>query len=156
DFALARYLPNGALDSTFGSGGKVITDFGRFDGAASVILQDDNGVLKLIAGGWTGPYVGPDPSPNADFALARYLVSNGSLDTDPVTGFGPLMGGQRTGKVTTNFIYDSYDEAYGLALETYWDGAQVRTRLVAAGQTCNYSVSVLVCAGGSNISSTQQ
>ena len=28
DFALARYNTNGTLDATFGTGGKVITDFG--------------------------------------------------------------------------------------------------------------------------------
>src|SRR5207247_5066227 len=28
DFAIARYNPNGALDSSFGSGGKVTTDMG--------------------------------------------------------------------------------------------------------------------------------
>ncbi len=40
DFALARYNPNGTLDTTFGSGGKVTTDFaGRDDTAFAVALQ---------------------------------------------------------------------------------------------------------------------
>jgi hypothetical protein len=30
DFALARYTNSGRLDGTFGSGGKVVTDFGSF------------------------------------------------------------------------------------------------------------------------------
>src|SRR5262249_52511129 len=40
DFALARYYANGTLDPSFGTGGKVITDFaGSHDGARSVALQ---------------------------------------------------------------------------------------------------------------------
>src|SRR5438034_454509 len=42
DFALARYNPNGGLDSTFGAGGKVTTDLmGLFDHASAVALQPD-------------------------------------------------------------------------------------------------------------------
>ena len=29
DLALARYLPNGTLDTTFSGDGRVLTDFGR-------------------------------------------------------------------------------------------------------------------------------
>src|SRR5262249_22559643 len=48
-FALARYNSNGALDASFGTGGKVTTDFGgRFGGARSVALQPDG---KIVAAG---------------------------------------------------------------------------------------------------------
>ncbi len=33
DFAIVRYNGNGSLDTSFGNGGKVITDFGRADWA---------------------------------------------------------------------------------------------------------------------------
>jgi uncharacterized delta-60 repeat protein len=61
DFALARYRPNGSLDASFGTGGKVTTDFA--DEANALVVQGG----KLVAGGSasTTPF-------NRDFALARY------------------------------------------------------------------------------------
>jgi uncharacterized delta-60 repeat protein len=60
----------GVLDTTFGTGGKVITDFGDgYDGARSIAIQPDG---KMIT-------VGASESHNA-FAVARYNV-DGSLDT---------------------------------------------------------------------------
>src|SRR5206468_2228536 len=42
DFALARYNPDGTLDSTFGSGGTVTTDFaGSGDEAHALAIQAD-------------------------------------------------------------------------------------------------------------------
>jgi uncharacterized delta-60 repeat protein len=86
DFALSRYLPNGALDPTFGLGGKVVTSFGTDnDGAVALLRQPDG---KLIAVGTAGS----DFATKGEFALARYLP-NGTLD--PSFGSG--------GKVTTSF-----------------------------------------------------
>ncbi|MFF1594116.1 calcium-binding protein [Streptomyces sp. NPDC058286] len=91
DFALARYNTDGSLDASFGTGGKVTTDFGGADGANGVALQADG---KIIAAGLA---VG-------DFGLARYNT-DGSLDT----GFGA------GGKVTTGF--DSGGAADDVALQ---------------------------------------
>jgi uncharacterized delta-60 repeat protein len=80
-FALARYLPNGTLDGSFGADGKVIGDqCGR---PMAVGVQLDG---KLIVAGRT--IVGELPT----FTLARYLT-DGTLD--PTFGVG--------GKVTTDF-----------------------------------------------------
>jgi uncharacterized delta-60 repeat protein len=108
EFALARYLPDGSLDTTFGTGGKVITPFGQaFVAANALVLQPDG---KLVAAGYSGP------SDEAfDFALARYLP-DGSLDTS----FGT------DGKVTTDL--GSSDVANALVVQP--DG-----KLVAAGVT---------------------
>jgi uncharacterized delta-60 repeat protein len=75
DFALARFLPNGALDTAFGSGGKVRTDIGLrgFDRAHSAALQPDG---KVVAAGFAIARSGA----NENFALARY-GANGALDT---------------------------------------------------------------------------
>lgn len=82
DFALARYNPDGSLDSSFGTAGKVMSDF---DGLITrLVLQPDG---KIIAGGITTA-----GDTNSDFALARYNP-DGSLDTS----FGT------DGKVTTDF-----------------------------------------------------
>lgn len=61
NFGLARYNANGALDPSFGTGGKVTTDFA--DEANALVVQGG----KLVAGGSasTTPF-------NRDFALARY------------------------------------------------------------------------------------
>ncbi len=87
DFALARYNTNGALDTTFGTGGKVLTDFGggAYDFATSVIVLSSG---KILVGGVTMSAT----TGLSDFALARYNT-NGTLDTTFGTG----------GKVTTNF-----------------------------------------------------
>ena len=71
-FALARYNIDGSLDSTFGSGGKVITRFNGYEEAFAVTLQADG---KIVAAGFTD--LGGN---NFAFAIARYN-SNGSLDT---------------------------------------------------------------------------
>jgi phospholipase C len=107
-FALARYNPNGSLDATFGTGGKVTTAFGTsYDAAYALALQEDG---KIVAVGDT------DTGTQGAFALARYNP-NGSLDATFGTG----------GKVTTVFG-TSYDAAYALALQG--DG-----KIVAAGST---------------------
>ena len=65
DFALTLYRRDGALDTKFGSGGKVTTDFGAQDQAAAVVLQPDG---KIVVVGFRG-----DSSTGTDFALARYF-----------------------------------------------------------------------------------
>jgi uncharacterized delta-60 repeat protein len=50
DFAVARYAASGALDASFGAGGKMAIDFfGSFDGAESVAIQSD---AKVVVGGF--------------------------------------------------------------------------------------------------------
>lgn len=63
DFALARFNPNGSLDSTFDVDGRVTTSFGAGrDGAYSVVIQPDD---KIVAAGIA-------TMTNLDFAIARY------------------------------------------------------------------------------------
>ena len=68
DFLLARFHPDGALDTSFGSSGFLKTDFnaGSSDGCNSVALAGPD--LFLAAGSTT-------PPPLGDFALARYIAS---------------------------------------------------------------------------------
>jgi uncharacterized delta-60 repeat protein len=86
DFALARYNPNGSLDASFGSGGRVLTDFGASDFASTLIVQPDG---KLVAAGVsfgaTGDITGFDV-----LALARYN-QDGSLDASFGSGGRLLM-----------------------------------------------------------------
>ena len=75
DFAAARYLSNGTIDTTFGVAGKVRTDFGdqNFDRARSAALQADG---KIVAAGFAISHGGGVQN----FAVARY-TSTGVLDT---------------------------------------------------------------------------
>jgi uncharacterized delta-60 repeat protein len=113
DFALARYNSNGTLDASFGTGGRVTTDFaGANDQAESVAVQPDG---RIIAAGAAGLFI----NRGFDFALARYN-SNGTLDTS----FGT------SGKVTTDFAgaNDVPSEPSAIALQG--DG-----KIVVVGQT---------------------
>ena len=75
-YALARLDGNGALDTSFGTGGTVITDLTAINldlTGNSVAIQTDG---KIVLG---GGYFNTATSLNASFSLARYNV-NGSLD----------------------------------------------------------------------------
>jgi uncharacterized delta-60 repeat protein len=99
DFALARYNPDGSLDSSFSGDGKQTTDFaGGPDGAAGLALQGDG---RIVAVGNARFSVF---SLTRDFALARYNP-DGSLDTS--------FSGD--GRQTTNF--GPVDQADGVALQ---------------------------------------
>ena len=93
DFALARYNADGTLDASFGSGGKVTTEFGaagypQNDQSQALALQSDG---KIVVAGYSSTRKsGGEVS--TDFALARYN-SDGTLDTSFHTD----------GKVTTHF-----------------------------------------------------
>jgi len=88
-FSMLRYNSNGSLDTTFGSGGEVYTDFGTgWNRAESITLQRDGKIL--LAGTVNG-------ATGHTFALARYN-SNGSLDTS--------FDGD--GKVITNMGMDNW------------------------------------------------
>ena len=65
NFALARYLPNGALDNTFGSGGKTTTDFANDWDFGTSIAMHQNG--KIMVAGYS------KSGNDYDFAIARYL-----------------------------------------------------------------------------------
>src|SRR5262249_42678580 len=76
----------GTLDSTFGTGGKVTTDFGGSGAAArTVAVQADGKILAAGVAGFNGV---------ANFALARYN-SDGTLDASFGSG----------GLVTTAFDF---------------------------------------------------
>jgi uncharacterized delta-60 repeat protein len=107
NFALARYNPDGSLDSSFDGDGLVVTDFGAFESIVSVTIQADG---KIVAAGLSGPLDGFN-----DFALARYNA-NGSLDSN--------FDGD--GRLTADF--GSEDYATGVAV-------QADDRIVAAGVT---------------------
>jgi uncharacterized delta-60 repeat protein len=108
DFALLRYNTNGTLDSTFGTGGKVITAIGTSDEYAYALAIQPDGKLVVVGETNTGG--------NWNFAAVRYNA-NGTLDGTFGTG----------GKVTTP-VGTRDDAAYALAIQS--DG-----KIVVVGET---------------------
>ncbi len=78
NFAVVRYNSNGTLDGSFGSAGKVTTDFAGFDDAAtSIVIQPDG---KIVVAGYA-TFVGfrDGMAPGQHLALARY---NGTWESE--------------------------------------------------------------------------
>jgi uncharacterized delta-60 repeat protein len=76
-FALAKYTYDGSLDTSFGTGGIVITSFGENSISSSSAIQEDG---KIVLAGYSGFSSGVLPGVNCKFALARYNP-DGSLDS---------------------------------------------------------------------------
>ncbi|MFK7957353.1 MAG: hypothetical protein AB8B96_14745 [Lysobacterales bacterium] len=103
DFGIARYLPDGTLDQTFGDSGRVILDIdGNTDAARDIVVQADGHIL--VAG--TAQF----PSLNFDrnLVVAR-LQANGAVD--------PSFGNNGVANVSVG----NTDEGYALAVQG--DGA---------------------------------
>jgi len=121
---IARYLANGAPDTTFAGVGFTMTRFGAvgtFDGAATLAIQPDG---KVIAAGFSESF---------GIALARYL-DDGSLD--------PSFGGD--GRVTTD-VPTNFEQISSIAIQP--DGAIVA--VVPAGSLPEEFIVVRYRADGS-------
>jgi uncharacterized delta-60 repeat protein len=108
NFALLRFNANGSLDTTFGTQGRINTDFDalnetRADTPAALLLQSDG---KLIIAGTSAT------SGDADIAIARYNT-DGSLD--------PSFG--NAGKVRTDGGYAG--SVTIAAMDAYADGTLI-------------------------------
>lgn len=106
--ALARYNPDGTLDTTFGNGGKVITVASVRESANGLLILPDGKIM--ISGSISLP-----SEFDSSFALLRFN-SDGSVDTTFGNG----------GTVMTN-IAEADDYAYAIARQS--DG-----KIVAAGR----------------------
>jgi uncharacterized delta-60 repeat protein len=117
-FALARFLPNGRLDRSFGGDGRVATEFPDHSVAfaSTLVVQKDG---RIVAAG--GAREGNDAD---DLALARYLP-NGRLDRRFGTG----------GRVTQDLGAD--DQFLAAALQP--DG-----RLVVSGFSDSGFISMVI------------
>jgi uncharacterized delta-60 repeat protein len=176
DFALVRYEHSGSLDPTFGTGGKVTTNFGGGSAADSVFalaLQPDS---KVVAAGVDSR----NPSVAEQFALARYNA-NGTLDPTfgsggrVLTSFGPFgtaraVAVQRDGKIVAagrggdvspptgiDFVVARYnrdgtpDPSFGIAgkVSTDYAGANDEAQAMAVQPDGNLLVAGTAVAGSS-------
>jgi uncharacterized delta-60 repeat protein len=125
DFLIARFLPNGALDTGFGDSGKVVTDFGAWDIAWAVAIQNDG---KIVAVGSTW---GANFQP-VHGVLARYNP-NGTLDPSFSGSLGKFcLLLQSCGKIKVNLGGGFYDYPVSVALRKA-DGTE-DGKIVVAGQ----------------------
>ncbi|MBS1795757.1 MAG: VCBS repeat-containing protein [Acidobacteria bacterium] len=107
DFSLLRYNADGAVDTTFGTNGKVYTDFSAGDDQLQKLLVQSNGKITAVGLMRYGA--------NQNFAQARY-EPNGALDKT----FGAC------GRIVTD-LGSTTDIAYGAAIQP--DG-----RVIAVGE----------------------
>jgi uncharacterized delta-60 repeat protein len=111
DFILLRYNSDGTPDEDFGNSGKVVTDFGNYDFASALAIQEDGKIL--VAGEARLSSVSA-----THIALARY-----NSDGSPDLSFG------NNGKLISEFGYSS--TAYSVAL-------QPNGKIIVGGQTYNF------------------
>ncbi|MFO7791191.1 MAG: T9SS type A sorting domain-containing protein [Bacteroidales bacterium] len=116
-FKIARYNPDGSLDSTFGTNGVVITDFGSAP-SSNIAIQSDG---KIVVAGTI--FYNVEDS-HHDFCVARYNT-DGTIDTT----FGSM------GMVTTEFVdtVSADDQVRGMAIQS--DGKIVVAGIVDEGTT---------------------
>jgi uncharacterized delta-60 repeat protein len=123
DFAAARYLSDGSLDASFGSGGKVSLDAGGVDYANAAAMQAD-GVFVIVGRSTVSGGTG-DP----DMAVARFLA-NGIVDPDFGTG-GVEHIDFASGVVPPTFAGGETDEAFDVAIQS--DG-----RIIVVGNALKF------------------
>jgi uncharacterized delta-60 repeat protein len=122
--AVLRYNPDGTLDSTFGSGGIVLTTLVRgisqgVAGYQAVAIQSDGKIV--VAGTQLLSNTPNGISYDFEWVLARYN-GNGTLDTT----FG---GGRHPSGIAQYNLTPYDDEAYALQIQP-WDG-----KIVVVGRT---------------------
>ncbi len=145
-FAIARYLASGALDSSFGTAGKVTTSFANYGGGemTAADLQPDG---KILLGGYV---LNPQTNTYA-FAMARYL-SNGSLD--PI--FGAQVRALPVSNARMNDMAVTSDNRLittGYGTNTSGNSDAVIARFLLASFSIN-DVAVLESAGNANFTVT--
>ena len=116
DTTLVRYNTNGTLDTTFNGTGKVVSDFGVNNDAATAVVIQPDGKIVIAGNAATG---------TDDFLVARYN-SNGTLDT--------TFNG--AGYAITILGTESY--ATGVALQS--DGKIVAVGNIYANNTFQFGV----------------
>src|SRR5262249_59301298 len=113
-----RLNTDGSLDTGFGTGGRVITDFANSNDQAFAVAIDSMGNI-VVAGSATNTSTG------LDFALARY-DSSGNLDATFGVG-GKVMTPVSPGSDT--------DQAFALAIDS--SGKIIAAGVASAGATGN-------------------
>ncbi|MEU3693228.1 calcium-binding protein [Streptomyces narbonensis] len=146
DFGLARFHPDGTVDTGFGGDGFVVTGFGDFDEARAVLVQPDG---KIVAAGYGAGFA---------FALARYEGGDGTTPPPPradlsvtISPTAAVSIGDRVSyTVTVANKASSTATATGITLTDAFAGAGVTLISAAPTQgTCTTTSTQATCALGS-------
>ncbi|MBG9389182.1 calcium-binding protein [Caenimonas aquaedulcis] len=129
DLAVVRYNTDGSLDTSFGSGGKVVRDFARDpydltsdDMAFSVVIQPDGRIVLTGTSGSAG---------TRDIAIER-LNADGSFDAT-FGGTPPVIHGAGTGPVVLDSKVTVYDHQLGTLSEGRGDYTGATVTLMREG-----------------------
>ncbi|QDV39562.1 delta-60 repeat domain-containing protein [Tautonia plasticadhaerens] len=115
-FGLTRLGPDGALDTTFGTGGRALSTFGTRQTYGGMAVQGD-GKIVIVGGIDNGVQVNRRSYVyNNDMLIVRYNA-NGSLD--PTFGVGGVveLGISTYGGDSPGDLQNKYDEALGVAVQ---------------------------------------
>ncbi len=130
NFALARYMPDGTLDSGFGTGGLVVLDGGggMDDGLNAVTLQPDG---KIVAAGYSWSSF----SGGTRTAVVLRFLATGALDPSFGTGgsWGLNFGGSQYSAGGVAVDGSGRIVVAGFGPQPNWNGFVAR--LTAAGST---------------------
>lgn len=126
-FGVARFLPDGSLDVSFGTGGKVRVEIGITEDAAGALALQADG--KILLAGYSKNGINPEQQ---NPAILRFLS-----DGTPDTGFGA------NGRVLLPF--QSGDD-YGYALELQADG-KILMACTRVSPTNDFAVTRLLSSG---------
>jgi len=142
DFALARYMANGNVDTSFGNGGKITTSFLGSDDAFAVALLPDG---RIVAAGAT---YGPEFW--SGFALARYNNADDRFDLH-------LQGENnscllRLNSTTGEYLFTDCDSGFTLAGKGTLRLRRCKINLEDSGADFSLSVKVKSCALTAKIS----
>jgi uncharacterized delta-60 repeat protein len=138
-FALTRFLPDGRIDSAFGTDGMLTTDFGKAAMVSAIALQSDR---KIVAAGVVTTGKETDGlRPEGRFALARYLP-----DGNPDRGFG------LNGIIVSDFgvsgrLMGNYSGAGAHALGILPNGDMVVAGSVESGDRVSFGMSRYLPSG---------
>lgn len=109
-FAVARYQSNGLPDTTFASGGTVITPIGDSSVANAVALQPDGKIVAAGTGNVSFSVVTFEQS--ADIVVVRYNSDGAAVNNPPVVSItGPASGSVFAVNTPVNFTGTFTDDA---------------------------------------------
>jgi uncharacterized delta-60 repeat protein len=133
DFGMVRLLPNGTVDSAFGTNGVVVTDWGTTgDLCNSGVLQADGKILLAGSLGWIPEYRIAAARYQSDGTLDSTFGNNGLVEvTDTLGNVDPIFGSDvlyRTdGKIYLVGYANYNSQGYTYLNRLYSDGSRDTT-----------------------------
>jgi uncharacterized delta-60 repeat protein len=142
-FVLARYNPDGSLDTSFGHGGTVATRVNGLSYTATRLVLRRDGKLVVAAGtysaqprgGWVLARYNPDGSLDRSFGHGGKVTGRGTTDNDTYAGLALLPGGRLVAAGAGSYsalTLAAYDEN-GKSARNFGRHGRVTTILSPAG-----------------------